>query len=98
MRGRLFLRGLRLTSTPPQTQVPVIRSTGASGAADSALSPAISRPPMIALPVSITRISGGTVIYTPPQHGHRVDRDLPPGQDGFPQVELRAAEDGEDLG
>ena len=51
-----------MTSTPPNTHVPVILSTGASGRSDSAASPLISRPPMTALPLSITRISGGTVI------------------------------------
>src|SRR5450432_1440297 len=41
-----FPRGLRLTSTPPNTHVPVILSTGASGWADSAVSPLTSRPPI----------------------------------------------------
>ena len=39
---------------------------------DSVLSLSISRPPKIATPESITRISGGTVIDMPAEHGHRV--------------------------
>jgi hypothetical protein len=40
---------------------------GASGPADSAVSPATSRPPNIATPESTTRISGGTVMESPPK-------------------------------
>src|SRR5215472_983665 len=60
------LRRFRRTETPPSTLIPLTRNTGASGPADSSESGGISRPPSSAKPVSITCISGGTVISTPP--------------------------------